>query len=491
MLTVTEALGNRKPAIRTADRSAFGVDGDRCATSFFRFVAQDSQEVAPRGIGDTLCQSMILEHVVDPQVLVEDEIVVIDKPSGSLMSEILSLSPDLQMRLGDKQASFAPTAGTSGFSGKHTLPLSQHLLTLLKAARILDNSVRVGAGIGERSERRKADIHPDVIGDCALRWGVPGVTDDDGVPLAADLLDGDRLDLALSLAMQLDLNPADVLDTELVGQGNAIAICRERHRIEPISALEARISRLLAALAAFEKRLECLIETAEDILSSRVVKNATPLVFLSDPLNLVCLIVVVNRNAVSPCVSPLLKGGIVEKASDIKQTRQSFVLASVRIQTKNESLAHLLALLFLDVTLDSLRRDVSSSADIVRARPEVRQSALEGGELFTQLMCAASFNTVHDLLRGECRGKAAKQVYVIWLDRDIQHLATHVSCLLSDHTLQPNRNVASQYTSSELRYPDEVIIHVVGYMSSSFTLHKLMIPHLVKRKEEGAIPRPR
>lgn len=487
MLSITESLGYRKATVGALHGCASGVHRDRCTASFFRFAGQDTQELAPGSITDALSQTVIMHHASDVQVFKGDEIVPLDKFSSCLVSEVRPLPSDLQVGFGYQGTSFASPRRPLDLSREALLPRGQQVLPLPEVFRVFDR----GSTIRENGEGLQTDINTDRVAWLALLWGIAQIAREDGIPLITQSLQRNSLDLPFNWPVQLDLHSAHILHIQAIREPDAIAIGGEGDRIKAISSSEARVPWLLTGLATPEESLEGLVQASQDVLSGRVVQTSAPGVLLPDSLQLIGLVIVVDRNAVLPGIAPFLEGSVVEGASDIQQANESLFLASVWVETVDECLAHLFALLLLDIPLDSLRRDMPDSADIVRARPEVRQAALEKRELLTQLMCAHPFELVHDLLRGEGRREAAKQVDVIRLDCDVQNFAAHAGSLFPDDALQPSRKVASQNTSPELRYPDEVIIHVVGGMSGSFTLHDLMIPHSVKRKEEGAIPRPR
>jgi hypothetical protein len=103
-----------------------GVDGDHLATSFFRFVADVSQQLSPARSEDFTVQPAFggrpvrLEHsflvrawlrsshqVPDLKVFVDDRAVPIDELPGDLMCEITSLVSDPAVHTSDLASGFA------------------------------------------------------------------------------------------------------------------------------------------------------------------------------------------------------------------------------------------------------------------------------------------------------------------------------------------------------------------------------------------------
>ena len=68
-------------------------------------------------------------------------------------------------------------------------------------------------------------------------------------------------------------------------------------------------------------------------------------------------------------------------------------------------------------------------------------------------------------------------MYVIRLDCEIQNFTTKLDSFVSNQRLQANSYRPGQDFAPVLRYPDKVIIDVVGRMSSSFAVHERMIAH--------------
>jgi len=132
-------------------------------------------------------------------------------------------------------------------------------------------------------------------------------------------------------------------------------------------------------------------------------------------------------------------------------------------------------LLSIDVLLDRCRAYVPGSANVVRTRPHVWQSALEFWKFFAQLVSRETFQPVHNLVGCKARRKTTKQVNVIRLDSQIQNFAAKFFCLLLKQLNKALGDISNKHLTAILRYPDEVVSDLVGRVSCSFVIHKLIL----------------
>src|ERR1051326_684852 len=66
------------------------VDFDKLSASLFRFARQFAQKLRPRGIGNALGQTMVMNHAVHLKVFDTDHTVAVDDLAAFLMGEIIS-----------------------------------------------------------------------------------------------------------------------------------------------------------------------------------------------------------------------------------------------------------------------------------------------------------------------------------------------------------------------------------------------------------------
>jgi hypothetical protein len=113
--------------------------------------------------------------------------------------------------------------------------------------------------------------------------------------------------------------------------------------------------------------------------------------------------------------------------------------------------------------------------NVIRACPQIRQTAFEFRKLFAQLVSGKSFEPVHNLVRGYRGRKTTKQVNVVGLNGKIENFAAKFCCLLVEQFYQSFGNLANQNGTAILGYPDKVPVDVIRCVSSSFAFHKLRI----------------
>ena len=124
--------GSDVSALGAALRGVAGIDCDHVATSVFRFVRDERQQLTPARVMDGTVQPAFrggtvgkkrpvvcgfwlgtADHVRDLQVLVHDEVVVVDEAARELVGEVFALVADPAMRAGDPVDSFAATSRAS------------------------------------------------------------------------------------------------------------------------------------------------------------------------------------------------------------------------------------------------------------------------------------------------------------------------------------------------------------------------------------------
>ena len=87
MLFLRECLGDNHVTTTTSLRRAPGIYCDLDLASFFRFASQTMEKHAPRGVSDRLSE-VSLDHVLDLEILVTDDVVLRKQGLGYLTSEV-------------------------------------------------------------------------------------------------------------------------------------------------------------------------------------------------------------------------------------------------------------------------------------------------------------------------------------------------------------------------------------------------------------------
>src|SRR5690606_24692167 len=117
----------------------------------------------------------------------------------------------------------------------------------------------------------------------------------------------------------------------------------------------------------------------------------------------------------SPAPTSLIQRVVVDGLHLVKECRQKVLLLLGWAEPVLVRANHLAALLFVNVPLNRSRRDMPCRTDEVAARPQVRQTAIQFGELAAQHMRSIALDPMHHLV-GRNRGwNAAKQMNVVGL----------------------------------------------------------------------------
>jgi hypothetical protein len=462
MLTVSESLRDRETTLGAQYRCLLGIHGDRCATSLFRFVAQDTEELTPSSIANALSQAVIFDHASDIQILVGDEVILLSQLSGYLMFKIKPLSLHLKVSFSYQDSSLPSPMRAFDPTRKPSLSLSQQLLTMSKILGIVYHRV-----IREHGEGLQADINPYGVDAGLLFWLVCQFTTEDGIPLTTETFEADCLNYPFDRAMQPDTDSPHILDVELISEPNAIAISREGDRVEAVSGLKTRITWLFSCLNSMKEGFERLIQSSQHILSSRVVESSTPGILLADLFELVSLVIVVSRDTLLPGITSLLESSVIEETSDIQETSQCSILSPVGIQPIDESLPHLLPLLSLDIFPDRILADMPHCSSVVAPRPETGEFSPKFGKLRTQDMRRVTLKLVDDMLNCLGRLTSDKYVNVVGVNLHYLNLNTHLLRLKVKQLAQTLSDLWSKHLFPILRTPDQVILDVVNTTSVS------------------------
>lgn len=139
--------------------------------------------------------------------------------------------------------------------------------------------------------------------------------------------------------------------------------------------------------------------------------------------------------------------------------------------------------LFVDVTFDRFRRDIARRADIVGTGPKTGQSAVQMRELATKFVRRVAFDPVYNLARGQRRRERTEQVNVIRLNDQVDDLSAKFSGFRTNQRVKSGWYTADQNGAAKFRYPDKMIIDIVGAMSCSFMMHKRILANMFYRRK--------
>jgi hypothetical protein len=171
------------------------------APSFFRFGSKFVEELRPRGIMNAFCQTMIMGHAVDAQVLYRNDTETVYDLPAFPMGEIIPSELDALMHAGNGLAMLPPFGGSLSEFAVLALYLCQRLFFLTKKAGIGNlTTIRQGR------KRLESYINPDLLWLFRKSLRVT-LHRERGIPFAGTaFLDGEGFDLSSDGAVQDDLH---------------------------------------------------------------------------------------------------------------------------------------------------------------------------------------------------------------------------------------------------------------------------------------------
>lgn len=309
--------------------SAFWIHPYTRSTSFFRFVQQHRNELTPTGIMNMSLQivSIILDHLLNLQVFIRDQVIVIYKLSRQLMLKISSLIGDLPMQ------ARKPLSNLPAFAFRIlTLNFLQPLFRSFKIFRILNSFT-----IGKHSKISQSEINPSRSDDRFLFLGNNiNIASQNSIPMAPFSFDSASFNHSTGEDFPVKLNS----DQSYFGEFDLIHLqsksaLRETKRYIAIHAFESGEPGFLFPFYPAKESLISKIDAFENILKYLAVYL---LVFRD--LNLQkrqfsFLFVIRNRFASGTIHIPsLLQGGIVEESAMVKREDQLFFLLFIWIYSE-------------------------------------------------------------------------------------------------------------------------------------------------------------
>src|ERR1035437_6162220 len=269
-------------ATATAVGGVPGIYAYHCASSLFRFGAQDRDEGSPARIGDTSVQPGLgclpvgqecpggiwvgtglgpADHVGDLEVLDGDHVIAAHQVAGGVVVEVPSLIGDLAVP-GRHRLAGRPTIVRSSFlASQDSLGVGELVRGPTSVAGVVDVLSRRGGS-------EAGDAHVDAY-HFSGRLQQPGrniITRQHQHPLAALPANLDRLHPTLHDPMRGDLDVADALEVHTAGLGLPPAPVAFRwpfHAVEAMRGPETGVTGSLAYLDSAEERPERRVETIQ------------------------------------------------------------------------------------------------------------------------------------------------------------------------------------------------------------------------------------
>jgi hypothetical protein len=269
------------------------------------------------------------------------------------------------------------------------------------------------AAIGERGEIREAHVNTDFSVTFGKGLG-PIFHRETHKPLSNVAFDRNRFNRSLNRPMQLNFDLPGTLDTQLsVGQQPASVTVRgEGDTVVSPTGTESGESRPLAALAPGVKRLKSIVQSPENVLAARVVRQPgqtlRPQLF-----ELIGLIVVVKRDAAGfPGVASLFERTVIQVASFVQLRSEEFCLLMGGIQAIFVGDAQQFPLLRSNLFAHGSFAYLPDGASIVASRPKRGNSPPKFPKFGTHISTGNAFEAVHNLGNRVARVEGDKQVLV-------------------------------------------------------------------------------
>jgi hypothetical protein len=471
MRTNGKTFYDNRTAAATSLACTGRLDGDDLSTGTFSLVLdhlpEHAQSRVMRGKG-----KIAVGYKGKAQILNRNIAVIVDDLAGSLMPEPAPGIGDFLMQNGDLTSRLTPIRTAFLATGQATLSNSQFGKATPQPARIVDDSP-----VRERQQVVQTNVNPHIRSFGSNRRNVRQFQHQANIPFAERPFDHNMLDgCALrQFPMKDDFYLSYVLDVKPVGFEFAPVTVAILYRAKSFGVLEARL-----AGTSFVKRLVCLIDTPKHLLNRGRIEHphfiGQGMTFVAHP---VPLLDISHRPARPlPRLTALVKRVVVDGLHLTEQAIQKIALFLGRSQSELVSADHLLAFLLVNVSFNRFRRDISRSSDIVRARPQGRQSAIQVRKLTAQFVSRIVLEPMNDLAWGQRRRKRAKQMNVVRLDNKLDYFSVKFGGLCSNQRFKSGRNLAHQNGTAKLWNPDKMIVDTVCTVSRSFRLHKRIIAHM-------------
>jgi hypothetical protein len=471
MNTNAQVLQNYTSASRTHLAGVSGIYRHYLNPGLDSLVVEHCSEHSQTNVVSRTGKVTILEHKFERQIFQNNCAIGVHQRVSNLMPPITTLVGNMFVQAGNLLNGSSAVLSALLLPGKRTLKNSKFIERCLQVFRtIKSRSIRKRKGMSDAYINANGEVSRHLyrlFSKFNLKQDVPTrrLTHYDNI-----------LEYAFrKLSMPTDLDQSNVLDIQ--------TLFLDLGPIARLVVYTRKVGYLLKSWSTsftFQELVIGTIQAAKYLLSSRHIEQAERVVsrfFVAPVSPHSSLLVIPNRPATFvPPLTPIFKRTIVQPASRPQNVVECGLLFLGWIQTVAIGFDHLTtSLLRLDISPDRFDRHITGSPYIVGSCPHTWQSTFEFRELFAQFMSSKTFEPMHYLVRGKRRRERAKHVNVVGLHGNIVNLASKFTRLLAKQFNQPFNNLANQNRTAIFGYPHEMIIHVVGCMSSSFTFHKLII----------------
>jgi len=298
--------------------------------SFFRFVVEHVQQLAPSSIQNALGQIVISGHAGDIQIFDGDEGISIDELMTKLVREIAALVGSVLVGFGNLPAGIVPTPRAFLASCHTPLLLTQLLFSL---AHVTGGIYRIPIRRGD--DRGNAQIDTHCWTGMLNRFRIGQFNLKDSIPLVASTLDDDLFDRSVvrDRTVPLDLDLSHPVDMQpVVSQARTVSK-HEGNGLEAGTRFETRITWRFTGFDSAKECFEGFVQPAKHLLSSRRAKAGQIVSFLSDRGKLTGLVVITDRDTIPLIsVSAFLKSRVVKLTEYLEHLIETFGLFPIGIE---------------------------------------------------------------------------------------------------------------------------------------------------------------
>ena len=342
MNTISQGFFNQLPTLRTHLARVARIHENYLPIGAFCLIGCEFRELIPCCVAKTSVKfvskypGMVAHHVFNFELFKGDDLKHTDQIHGKLVSKILSF---VRYSFVDARSLFALLypIGTSSFRlAQSSLGFGELSFSRFKKSWIGNFFASRKHGKGSKTNINTNDFI------CNREGGSINFAREANVPFIVRPVKSHRLDSPRNVPVQFDSDVANILNVKLpVFQLNAVAIGRERDRIEAVSTFESGKSGSVSGFYTPKECVESFIKPSQNILRSRKIKFGNAFIKATNFFKRIGLIVVVYSFVpLFVAENPLLKGTIIQKAGRIKHIVKRGLLRIASEQSVFKSLFH-------------------------------------------------------------------------------------------------------------------------------------------------------
>ena len=448
------------------------------STGTCSLIADARKEDRPCRVGNTLCQTVILDHVQNHQLLNADDSEPLDDLGAFLMRKVMTFVSNTLVNARDLLLAFVILFTAFLKLAQLSLRLGKFLLFGSKETRI--GNLLIAA---ESSEIKQISIDSYLFSTFRQGFRCYFRSEDRKPFPAGSTLDLTGFDLAFQRSMQHDLNVANLAQGQSCVHylSTAIVSLRISETLILKAILEAGKSGFLTILDSLKEALESFVQASQCGLQDLRIYPFQLSAGLFDLRQLVLLLAIADRYAVALIgISALLQSGIMQLSAYVQRGLKECFLFVGWVDSVFERFLHLSLSLCFNVSLDYFQRCPANCYDKVRWTPKMSfpESVFQCRKLFEQSTCRYSFEAI-DQFRELMRGLGFhNNVDMINFRLHGNQVAITITNQNSKNFFQSIANFSGQYRAAIFHAPNNMIREQIDRMTAAFKFifHSLRIP---------------